>query len=82
MPQDGGCKFFNEYKLCYQTLWGGGAKSGPRKIITVHKQFIFNNEHFSSQMPAPTLVLLKLHVTRQRYFFQVKELSRWSVEAL
>ena len=81
MPQDGGCKFFNEYKLCYQTLRGGGAKSGPRKIITVNKQFIFNNEHFSNQMRALMLVLLK-HVTRQRYFFQVKELSMWSVEAL
>ena len=55
MPQDVGCKFFNEYKLCYQTLRRGGAKSGPRKIITVHKQFIFNNEHFSSQMPAEIL---------------------------
>ena len=78
MPQDVGCKFFNEYKLCYQTLRRGGAKSGPRKIITVHKQFIFNNEHFSSQIPAKIYILdtfyiirdfcpALLHVTRQLY---------------
>ena len=74
MPQDGGCKFFNEYKLCYQTLRRGGAKSGPRKIITVHKQFIFNNEHFSSQIPASMLVLLKFKsVTRQRSFLPSKK---------
>lgn len=79
MPQDVGCKFFNEYKLCYQTLRRGGAKSGPRKIITVHKQFIFNNEHFSSQIPAKIYLIVftsyetsvrhcyMLHVTRQLY---------------
>ena len=91
MPQDVGCKFFNEYKLCYQTLRRGGAKSGPRKIITVHKQFIFNNEHFSSQIPAKIfLIVFTSYETSVRHCYMLQDnsilcqvermITEWSVK--